>query len=430
MTIYELMTGNVPFHRIKNSATVMLAILRGERPSKPVATRKDWTPDLYDLMQECWSTRPSFRPTMSQFSEKMRSLRDASLADTPIPQSLLIAINTPLQPVSPTAWGPAEEEQVDLREASFICESPTTEISLGSQLLDHRRQDSQFRLSTAPSKRRKSTAEESSLSRAEADDALPPLPILSPNLTLNRSLDARPRSSSAPMTVPAQFTVKEPSPQSTHTVYQSQNSSLISIVSASNQSRFSKASRPTTPATPVPEEPPSSPPDSPAIARRKRMSSFWRKNSLERVPLEVTTSEGSVDSLKTIMPILQGLIAGEETMLEDNFDATFSSRLRKAGHEVVPLERIDQFLTQILGGYVRLRRQHRAFLQELKSAESMTAEEIVPTLRSLLSSTIESFGSVYPKYAFDVYQVEEVLSEEMESNFPFRAWLQVRLATK
>jgi hypothetical protein len=179
----------------------------------------------------------------------------------------------------------------------------------------------------------------------------------------------------------------------------------------------------------VPEEPPSSPPDSPIIPKRKRISSFWKKNSLERVPLEVTTSEGSVDPLKTIMPILQGLIAREEAMLGDNFDAAFSSQLRKAGCEVVPLERIDQLLTQIIGGYVRLRKHHRVFLQDLKSAESMTAEDIVPTLRSLLSGTIESFGSVYPKYAYDIYQVEEVLSEEMESNFPFRAWLQVRPAT-
>ncbi|KIM33787.1 hypothetical protein M408DRAFT_33890, partial [Serendipita vermifera MAFF 305830] len=76
MTIYELMTGKVPFSRIKTSAMVIFAISRGERPSKPVNTRHDWMPELFDLMQACWNTQPSSRPTMSSVSERMRSIRE------------------------------------------------------------------------------------------------------------------------------------------------------------------------------------------------------------------------------------------------------------------------------------------------------------------------------------------------------------------
>ena len=429
MTIYELMTGKVPYWRIKSSATVILAIIRGERPPKPVNTRNDWSTELFDLMQDCWRTKPSGRPTMSQVSGQMRALRDSSRNKSLVPQSLLIAINTPLQPVSPTAWGQTEDEPVDVQEVSFIYESPIADVPHASELPEPNHKGTQLQLAAAPRKRstrRKSTAEESSLLRAEADDALAALPVLSPKTTMNRAPEARPRSVSAPTMVPTQFSLRESSLHPPPTIYQSPNSSLASLASVSNQSRFSKTSRPTTPATPVPpEEPPSSPPDSPVTRRKQRLSSFWKKNSLERAPVDVTAGDGSVDPLKAVMPILQGLIAGEEAMLDDNFDAGFSSRLREAGHDVVSLERIDQFLTRLLGGYVRLRRQHRAFLQALKSAEAMTAEEIVPALCSLLTSTIESLGSVYPKYAFDIYQAEEILSEEIESNFPFRAWLQV-----
>lgn len=425
MTIYELMTGKVPFHRIKNSATVMLYVLRGERPSKPVNTRHDWTPELFELMQECWVTKATARPTMSTISDQIRSLRDASRNKSPVPQSLLLAISTPLQPVSPTALGTFEEHQVSLGNVSFIYESPVTENSHSRHFLDQLSGDVPITLSNPPGKRstkRKSTAEESSLSRAEADDALPPLP----DLSLSRALQARPRASSAPMTVPTQFILKGTSQQSPAPIYQSQNSSLVSLASASNQSRFSKPSRPTTPSTPLPDEPPTPPPEYPTFKKRQRISSFWKRTSGERSPaVEAATSEGAIDSLKIILPILRTLISGEEAMLEDNFDASFSSRLRKAGNEVVALERIDQLLTQLLGGYVRLRRQHRIFMQGLQSAEGMTAEDIVPTLCSLLSRTIDSFGSVYPRYAFDIYQTDDILSEEIERNFPLRAWLQV-----
>lgn len=427
MTIYELMTGKVPFSRIKTSAMVIFAISRGERPSKPVNTRHDWVPELFDLMQACWNTQPSSRPTMSSVSERMRSIREKRQTKSMVPQSLLIAINTPLQPVTPTGYGTFEEQQAEVGDTSFIYESPTTENPPDVHGSDQNVINLVLHSKTSQGKRsikRKSTAEESSLSRAEADDALPPLP----DMSLSRALHARPRASSAPMTVPTEFSLKGISPQTNLPVYQSQNSSAISLVSVSNQSRFSKPSRPATPATPLPDEPPPTPPplpDSPTVKKRQRISSFWKRSSNERSSAgEGSTTEGFIDPLKTVLPILKRLLAAEEEMLEDNLDASFSSRLRKAGNEVVPIERIDQFLTQLLGGYIRLRRQHRIFMQNLQSAEGMTAEDMVPILCSLLSKTIDSFGAVYPKYAFDIYQVDEVISEEIELNFPFRAWLQ------
>jgi hypothetical protein len=45
-----------------------------------------------------------------------------------------------------------------------------------------------------------------------------------------------------------------------------------------------------------------------------------------------------------------------------------------------------------------------------------------------LTEAIDAFTPVYPRYAHSIYGVEAVLAEEMERNFPFRAWLQVCLS--
>jgi hypothetical protein len=113
-------------------------------------------------------------------------------------------------------------------------------------------------------------------------------------------------------------------------------------------------------------------------------------------------------------------------MMRDTFDATFGARLRKGGSVLVPLDRIDSLLTRLLSGYIRLRRQHGLFLKALKAVETVTMSDLVPVLCTLLSRTIETLGNVYPQYAFGIYKVEEELLDEMESNFPFRAWIQVR----
>lgn len=432
MTVYELMTGKNPYHHIKNNATVIVTILLGELPHKPKPTdvRHDWDPRLLDLMHECWKARPSQRPNMSTVSAKVRSIRENHPA---IPESLIRAFDTPLSPVSPSSLIIIDEEQTRLREASFIVDSPVSESAFVSQFATVQRQPpSDFNLDPPPIPpspprrnldiKRKSTAGESTVSQGEAKDGLSALPDLKKSAGASRTL--RPRSFSEPMAVTILDNPKEvssPVPASS-TGFRSLNSSQVSFGSVSGQSRFSKPSRPVTPATPVPDES-SSAPSSPVAKKRQRISSFWKKNSLERAPPDALVT---TDPLKTIFPLLNTLIESQNAMLNNTYDATFSTRLRKAGPALVPLDRIDALLTSLLGGYVRLRRQHSVFLKALKSAEDMTASDFVQIIGNLLSQTIDAFSSVYPKYAYAIYAVEEVLAEEMERNFPFRAWLQVR----
>ncbi|KAG8825396.1 hypothetical protein FRC19_011512 [Serendipita sp. 401] len=421
MTIYELMTGKVPYWRIKNSPTVMLTILRGELPSRPRASdvRHDWQPYLWELMQDCWTAKPSARPTMSEVSDRIRTIREASQMKSPVPQSLLLAFDTPLPPLSPRAHNGESDPPI-------VIESPTTEGTQLSHIMAIPSEAEPIKLSDPPKKKRQSTTD-STLAKAEANDDVPELPELPSKRVLSpviRSDLMRPRSWSAPMAISSDFGVLEAMPSPKQTMFQSLNSSLVSFGSDTNQSRLIKSSRPITPATPVQDEPQPPTPTSPITKTRQRISSFWKKSSLERAPPEVILSSGGgTDFSKTLLPILRSLIEGEESMLANNYDAVFSTRLRTKYPPIIPLDRIDQFLTRLLGGYVKLRRQRSLFLKALISAESTIVSDLVPSLCKLLGETLDHL-SVYPTYAFGVYGVEDKLSEEMESNFPFRAWIQ------
>lgn len=430
MTVYELMTGKVPYWRVKTSPTVMLAIVRGELPSKPRASdvRHDWQPQLLELMHECWTQRPNLRPTMTAISETMRSIRDASQARSPVPQSLLLAFDTPLLPLTPTTW-PNDADKAS--SEPLLIDSPITETShdinyVVAEKEVHPAIELSLPLSRGKSNKRKSTTD-STLAKAEIHDSVPELPASRPNVPLTRADLTRPRSSSAPVAVPTELYLKDqPSPPKTGsmTMFNSENSSMVSLDSMLNQNR---RSRPITPATPVPPDPdPPSTPSSPVTRRRQRLSSlsFWKRNSTDKTSTESTSgTEGSFDP-KAAISILQSLIQGEESMLRDTYDAVLSSRIRMAHPSVIPVERVDHFLTRVLGSYIKLRGQRGHFLRELKSAEQEIASDLVPTVISLLTRTIDCFCMIYPDYAKGIYNVEDILTEEMENNFPFRAWMQ------
>ncbi|KAK7037712.1 hypothetical protein VNI00_010938 [Paramarasmius palmivorus] len=59
---YEIVTGLVPFNTLKRDPAIVMAVLRGERPSAP-ADVVNMSDDLWLLMNECWETEPGLRPT-------------------------------------------------------------------------------------------------------------------------------------------------------------------------------------------------------------------------------------------------------------------------------------------------------------------------------------------------------------------------------
>jgi hypothetical protein len=82
LTHLQVLSGLLPFHHLR-FPIVVCAILRGERPSKPLnASSLGFTDSLWGLLQLCWSKSALVRPTARQLYDHLRS---ASLAWVPPP---------------------------------------------------------------------------------------------------------------------------------------------------------------------------------------------------------------------------------------------------------------------------------------------------------------------------------------------------------
>ena len=69
----KIFTGSAPFDLdLHLPITATLAIMRGERPTRPV--HPDFTDKLWTLMQYCWSQDPHSRPDVSEVLRDLRSL--------------------------------------------------------------------------------------------------------------------------------------------------------------------------------------------------------------------------------------------------------------------------------------------------------------------------------------------------------------------
>jgi serine/threonine protein kinase len=59
MVIYEIISGNVPFHKIRDTA-VFLKIVEGERPHREAG----FAESLWKKMEQCWVSEPIKRPSV------------------------------------------------------------------------------------------------------------------------------------------------------------------------------------------------------------------------------------------------------------------------------------------------------------------------------------------------------------------------------
>ncbi|KAF8179042.1 hypothetical protein K438DRAFT_1843469, partial [Mycena galopus ATCC 62051] len=82
-TCYEIFTGRVPFHELRNDMAVMFAVLEGKHPSRP----QSWTSTpaldgLWDLLQTCWNGRSEERPSAHQIVQRLEELSISATAAT------------------------------------------------------------------------------------------------------------------------------------------------------------------------------------------------------------------------------------------------------------------------------------------------------------------------------------------------------------
>ena len=59
MVIYEIITGNYPFHQHREMV-ILMKVLNGERPPRTAS----FTDSLWKMLQRCWKARPDARPTI------------------------------------------------------------------------------------------------------------------------------------------------------------------------------------------------------------------------------------------------------------------------------------------------------------------------------------------------------------------------------
>ena len=88
----QVLAGLPPFHHVM-ACTPVLAVMRGDRPRKPLdAESLGFSDQLWKLVQLCWSESSSIRPTASQLFDYFSS---ASANWTPPPVYPAIAFVSP-----------------------------------------------------------------------------------------------------------------------------------------------------------------------------------------------------------------------------------------------------------------------------------------------------------------------------------------------
>ena len=68
----QVLTGEAPFSSEKTNWTVVQAVFRGDRPSRPA--HRSCTDDLWALIQRCWDHEPHLRPDILEVSQTFSSV--------------------------------------------------------------------------------------------------------------------------------------------------------------------------------------------------------------------------------------------------------------------------------------------------------------------------------------------------------------------
>ena len=83
MTVYEVLTGQMPFPRLSKEVVVTKVLYLGDRPKRPQGAEGEWfTDDVWSILGRCWKPKPSDRPTIEDVLEH---LEEASISWTPLP---------------------------------------------------------------------------------------------------------------------------------------------------------------------------------------------------------------------------------------------------------------------------------------------------------------------------------------------------------
>ncbi|KDN45860.1 hypothetical protein RSAG8_04693, partial [Rhizoctonia solani AG-8 WAC10335] len=81
MTLYEMMTGQLPYYGKSDVLVILLVVQKRESPERPesIPEGHETMDKLWDLLLHCWSFEPTVRPSATDVAETMKVIRAAAV---------------------------------------------------------------------------------------------------------------------------------------------------------------------------------------------------------------------------------------------------------------------------------------------------------------------------------------------------------------
>jgi hypothetical protein len=89
---YEMFSGNFPFYEIHQDHSVVVDVMEGKRPARPLhdlISTRGLSDELWNLIERCWAQNPSKRPTATEVVRQLRSLPNRPTDSRPFDESTI-----------------------------------------------------------------------------------------------------------------------------------------------------------------------------------------------------------------------------------------------------------------------------------------------------------------------------------------------------
>jgi len=106
MTVYEVLSGRVPFYNQHGYGGVSAVVLGGGRPMRPQGEAGRWFTDaVWGILEHCWTPEPSNRPSISYVLECLDKASDLWTPFSPLAVDLQITDLPAWTPTRPSNEG-------------------------------------------------------------------------------------------------------------------------------------------------------------------------------------------------------------------------------------------------------------------------------------------------------------------------------------
>ncbi|KAF9063527.1 hypothetical protein BDP27DRAFT_1299590 [Rhodocollybia butyracea] len=115
---YEIYTGLLPFHLVRNDVAVMQDIIQGNRPLRPDNATIELNDTMWSLIERCWAAEPSIRPTAEMVRRELGDVAGSELSSAP--ESMAAPDCNPN--ITTSIWTNLEHKDIPLTAWQFLSE--------------------------------------------------------------------------------------------------------------------------------------------------------------------------------------------------------------------------------------------------------------------------------------------------------------------